>query len=94
MYATVRRYENTENTGATIANATERFVPMLRAHAGFISYDIVDAGNGVLITLSVFETEADARASDAEALKFNAEYQTSNIHGTPQITEGPVVLHR
>ncbi|CAB4950600.1 unannotated protein [freshwater metagenome] len=64
MYATVRRYENTENTentAAIIANTTERFVPMLRAHAGFVSNDIVDAGGGVLITRSVFDTEADAR---------------------------------
>ncbi|MEI8058281.1 MAG: hypothetical protein WCI29_12850 [Actinomycetes bacterium] len=94
MFATVRRYDDVENPPEILRVATEIFVPVVRLHEGFVSYDWIDAGDGVVMTISVFESEAEAKASDIEAADLGAQYLSDLVHKKPQITEGIVRLHR
>ncbi len=77
-----------------ITRSSENFVPVLRSHPGFVSYDMIDAGDGVLVTISVFERQAEAIASDAEAAASTREFTSQRVPSSPQISEGPVLLRR
>jgi len=50
MYASIRRYEGlSRNTiEEVIKRSREGFVPIISASAGFISYNFIDSGDGVV----------------------------------------------
>jgi len=55
MYAAVRRYEGITDDAEAGRLVRESFLPQLDDIPGFIAYYWVDAGNGVMASLSVFE---------------------------------------
>ena len=67
MYATVRRYEGITDPAEVGRRVREGFVPLLREIEGFVAYYWVDAGNGLMVSTSVFEDQAGAAASDQRA---------------------------
>ena len=91
MWATVRRYEGVRNPDEAAKRAREGFVPLISEHRGFVAYYSVDAGDGVMVTASVFEDQADEEDSNALA----AEWVKANIAdlapNPPVITAGQVV---
>ena len=93
MFATVRRYE-TDSTlvPELLRRARKEFVPELRKINSFVSYDSVDSGKGVIVSMSVFETEAGADESNHLARKFAKDW--SDLLPNPsQVTYGVIVLH-
>jgi hypothetical protein len=62
MYATVRRYEGITDPTEVGRRVREGFVPLLREIEGFVAYYWVDAGNGLMVSTSVFEDQAGADA--------------------------------
>ena len=58
MHATIRRYEgvDTTRTNEVAGKVNETLVPQLRKLPGFSGYYLVEAGNGVLDSLGLFET--------------------------------------
>ena len=55
MYLTVRRYEGVTDPSEAGRITRETFVPIIREMPGFVAYFDVDAGDGVMISISVFE---------------------------------------
>lgn len=55
MYATVRRYEGVTDPGEVARLVNEGFLPIIREIPGFVDYYFVDAGDGVMISTSIFE---------------------------------------
>ena len=55
MYAAVRRYEGITDDAEAGRLVRESFMPLLEGVSGFIAYYWVDAGEGVMASLSVFE---------------------------------------
>ena len=64
MHTVIRRYEGAEDSTEVARRAVEEFGPMLRDRPGFQGYCVVDAGDGVLATITVFETEEAAARVD------------------------------
>jgi hypothetical protein len=101
MYATVRRYEGVTDTAEAGRRVAEGFVPILREMPGFVAYYWVDAGDGVMISTSIFEdlaaTESisEDREGVAESNTRAAEWVRENLSqllpNPPQITSGEVV---
>jgi len=89
MYTAIRRYEGVTEPAEVVKRATEEFAPMLRDKPGFIGYWIVDAGEGVVSTISVFETREAAEASTEAAAGWARERLADLITGPPQVTAGP-----
>ena len=65
MYATIRRYEGVESarTNEVVGKVNETLVPQLRKLPGFAGYYLIEAGNGVLSSLGLFETSEQAEES-------------------------------
>jgi hypothetical protein len=96
MHAIIRRYEgvDTSRTNEIVGGVNETLVPMLRELPGFSDYYLIEAGNGVLSSLSVFETAEQAD----ESATFVSKWLTDENFGpaipnAPKITSGRVVAH-
>jgi hypothetical protein len=90
MHTSIRRYEGIDlaSVEEIIKRAETGFVPIISAGAGFIGYYLVDGGGGVIVTISVFETEAAAEASNKAAASWVKENLAALVPNPPQITAG------
>ena len=96
MHATIRRYEgvDTTRTNEVVRNLNETLVPQLRELAGFSGYYLLDAGNGVMSSISLFETSEQAEESANLVAKWiTDENFNTAIPNAPKITSGKVVAH-
>ena len=91
MYAAVRRYEGITDDAEAGRLVRESFMPLLEQVSGFIAYYWVDAGEGVMASLSVFEDKAGADESVAFAHQWIQENAPALFPKPPQVTEGLVV---
>ena len=96
MFATIRRYDGVEQNHTTelTSKVNETLVPKLNKLPGFVGYYLIDAGNGVFSSLSLFET----REQGMESTKFVAtwireEKLDTILPNEPKITSGQVVAH-
>jgi hypothetical protein len=91
MYGAVRRYEGITNEAEAGRLVGESFVPLLERVPGFIAYYWIDAGNGVMASLSLFESQEGADKSVKIAQAWVAENAPTLFPNPPRVTEGPVV---
>ena len=65
MFATIRRYESIDNarTDELVKKADETLVPSLSELPGFNGYYLIETGNGVMSSISFFDTSAHADES-------------------------------
>jgi hypothetical protein len=69
MYATVRRYEGVSDPSEVVRIVNEGFLPIIREIPGFVDYHLVDAGDGVLVSTSIFEDPSGLRRSRTGGLE-------------------------
>ena len=96
MHATIRSYEGIDATrmNDVIGKVNETLVPQLRKLPGFSGYYLIEAGNGVLSSLGLFETPEQADESGKLAAKWiNDEHFTTVIPSAPKTTSGKVVAN-
>jgi hypothetical protein len=91
MYAAVRRYEGITDDAEAGRLVRESFLPQLDDIPGFIAYYWVDAGNGTMASLSVFEDKEGADKSVDLAHDWIVENAPNLFPNPPQVTEGLVV---
>ena len=65
MFATIRRYEAIDQarTSELVKKADETLLPSLSELPGFSGYSLIEAGNGVMSSISFFDTSAQADES-------------------------------
>ena len=88
MHTVIRRYEGAADSAEVARKAIEGFGPMLKDRPGFQGYYVVDAGDGVLATISVFDTEEAAHESTSAAKAWVAENLPELADLPPQVTAG------
>jgi hypothetical protein len=93
MYATVRRYEGVADTREVARLVNEGFLPIIREIEGFVDYYFVDAGDGVMISTSIFEDSSGEEESNWRAGNFVGQHLTPLLPNPPHITAGEVVAH-
>ena len=96
MHATIRRYEGIDTTrmNEVTGKVNETLVPQLRKLPGFSGYYLIEAGNGVLSSLGLFETSEQAGESTKIVSKWITDENFQNaIPNAPKITTGRVVAH-
>ena len=91
MYAAVRRYEGIKDDDEAARLVGESFVPLLEGVSGFVAYYWIDAGDGTMASLSVFEDQAGADKSVEVAHAWVAENAPGLFPNPPRVTEGEVV---
>jgi hypothetical protein len=94
MYATVRRYEGIDKVRSEeiTRKATQTLVPAISELPGFAGYFLIDAGESVFTSVSLFETSGQAHESTRLAAKWVREQDlVSALPNSPKITAGPVI---
>ncbi|WP_327324657.1 hypothetical protein OG735_20690 [Streptomyces sp. NBC_01210] len=91
MYAAVRRYEGVTDPAEAGRRVNEGFVPLMRQVSGFVAYYWVDAGDGVMVSTSVFQDRAGAAESVSRAADFVRDNLASLLPNPPQVMAGEVL---
>ena len=94
MYVAVRRYEGVSDPKEAGRIVDEGFVPLISELPGFIAYYWVDAGDGVMVSTSVFEHKDAEEQTNFVAGEFVAEHLAPLLPNSPQITAGEVVAYK
>ncbi len=94
MYAAVRRYEGVRDPQKVAQVAQEGFVPIVSEMPGFVAYYLVDAGEGVMVSTSVFEHKEAEEQSTFRAGEFIAEHLAPLMPNAPQVTAGEVEAYK
>jgi hypothetical protein len=95
MHATIRRYEGVEQNGTVELNkkVSESLVPKLSKLPGFAGFYLIEAENGVMSSLGLFENETQADESGRIAATWIRDEQLgSAIPNAPMVTTGKVLV--
>jgi hypothetical protein len=96
MFATIRRYEGVDQnrTSELTSKVKETLVPKLNKLPGFAGYYLIEADNGVISSLGLFETsEQGKESSNVVASWIRDEKLETMIPNEPKITSGKVIAH-
>jgi len=96
MYATIRRYEGVDatRTNEVAGKVNETLVPKLEKLSGFAGYYLIEGGDGVFSSLSLFETpEQGMESTKIVATWISDERLETLMPNEPKITSGKVVVH-
>jgi hypothetical protein len=97
MHAIIRRYEGVDQTRADelTKKLGESLAPRLSKLPGFAGYYMIEAGNGVLSEVGLFENSYQADESTRVAAEWvRDEKLDSAFPNAPKITSGKVVAHK
>jgi hypothetical protein len=94
MYVAVRRYEGVSDPRKVAQLVDEGFIPIISEMPGFFAYYFVDAGDGVMVSTSVFEHKDAEEQSNFRAGQFVAENLAPLLPNPPQVTAGEVEAYK
>jgi excisionase family DNA binding protein len=84
MYATIRRYRtNADLASELVVRHIEEFVPLISETVA--AYYVVDAGGGVIATISICEDEEKVRTSNRVAAEWVKQRLASSIVGQEEL---------
>jgi hypothetical protein len=94
MYVAVRRYDGVRDSQKVAKLVDEGFIPIISEMPGFVAYYFGDAGDGVMVSTSVFEHKDAEEQSNFRAGQFVAEHLHPLLPNAPQVTAGEVVAYK
>ena len=97
MHATIRRYEGVDQnrTDELTRKFGESLIPRLSKLEGFSEYYLIEAGNGIMTTVGIFDTPTHASESTRIAADWVREEKLeSALPNPPKVTEGEIVVHK
>jgi hypothetical protein len=97
MHATVRRYEGVDQsrTDELTKKVEETLLPRLSNLPGFEGYYLIEAGNGNMSSIGLFDTSAHADESTRVASNWVREEKLETaLPNPPKITDGEVIVHK
>lgn len=87
MHATIRRYRITAGSmDETIRRVQSEFVPLISRIPGFVSYHVLDAGNDVVISVSVYERREGAEEGTRRAAEWVKARLAPYVEGPAHVT--------
>jgi hypothetical protein len=97
MFATIRRYDGVDQnrTVELTSKVNETLVPKLSKLQGFKGFYMIEAGNGIISSVGIFETSEQADESTKLAASWvRDEKLETAFPNPPKITTGKVLTHR
>jgi hypothetical protein len=89
MYASIRRYKTSPGAAdELVQRVNQGFVPLVSRAPGFVAYYLLDAGNDIVASMSIFQDQAGAEESNRLAADWVRENIASLFEGPPEITAG------
>ena len=95
MHATIGRYEGVDmaRTSEVTSKVNETLVPQLSELPGFAGYYLIEAGNGVLSSLGLFETREQATSRRSRREVDHRRELRQGDSQPAEDTSGKVVAH-
>ena len=91
MYGVIRRFNVMEGqTHRVLTQIQQGYAREVAALHGFVSYHIIDGGDGTLVSSSLFQTKADAEAAGHHAAAWVKEHIARMLRIAPVIVSGEV----
>jgi hypothetical protein len=97
MHATIRRYEGVDQnrTQELTKKVGETLVPKLSKLEGFSDYYLIEAGNGIMTSVGIFDTPTHASESTRVAADWvREENLESLLPNPPKVTEGEIIAQK
>ena len=93
MFVAIRQYKiRLDAVDEVTRQVQEGFLPLIRQSPGFIDYYWLNAGNGFLVSLSIFQDRATAEASTELAADYVRQHLATLVRNPPEVIEGEVIL--
>ena len=93
MFVAVRKYHVRRGAAAEWARRVRTgFVPLMRELEGFQGYYLLDGGQDVLITISMFDSPDAALVSNAKAADWVRHNVLELARGMPEVMVGDVLV--
>ncbi len=94
LHATVCRYDGITGSIEEVTRGGRQLASALSTAPGFVSYALLDAGDGVLVSINVFEDHADLEAADQLVKGWVAEHLAALLVRPPEVIGGEVIVQR
>jgi hypothetical protein len=95
MFASIRRYQVVPGAAGTLAQrVNDGFLPIISQSPGFTAYYLVDAGNDIVASVSVFQDQAGAEESNRMAADWVKDNVAALVASSPEITAGMVTAYQ
>jgi heme-degrading monooxygenase HmoA len=91
MHTVIRTYQGVQDSAEVARRASEEFGPSLRDLPGFLGYWVVDGGDGVLATITFFETEEASAEANAASATWVQENLANLVPNPPRVTSGETI---
>jgi hypothetical protein len=94
MYVSIRRYKTSPGGAAEVSlRVNQGFVPIISKAPGFVAYYVVDTGNDIIASISVFQDQVGSEESNRLAAGWVKE-NIASLLSPPEITAGAVTVHK
>src|SRR5262245_51064078 len=94
LHATICRYDGVTASIEEVMQAGRRLAFALSTALGFVSYAVLDAGDGVLVSVTVFDDQADLAAAQPLIDSSITKQLTAVLPRPPQVIAGEVIVQR
>lgn len=94
MYATIRRYEPVAGPADDLIPDGRRLASAVSTVSGFVAYALPDTGDGVLVSLSVFESEAGLAEAEGLAERWLKSHPVDLLCGGSEVGAGEVIVQK
>lgn len=95
MYISVRKYRTApDNAAEVLRKVREEFAPILAGSEGFIKYYCFGNGEGVVSSVSIFESESQAEESNRVAAHWVRQNLRELLPSPPEVISGELSVDR
>lgn len=97
MHATIRRFESVDQgrSDEIVKQVDDTLVPLLSKLPGFGSYQLIDAGHGVMTSISCFDTKEQADESTRVSATWVRDQELeAALPKPPRTTSGKIVVEK
>jgi len=91
MFISLRKYNECRDAAEVNQRVLDRLIPKLRRFDGFQSYTVVDLGNQSAMSISVFDTKAQAESANMEVRALVREALHDLLPRPPEIIMGEIL---
>ena len=93
MFTSIRKYNVRGGSAEELARRVqESFLPIVRQMPGFRGYYLLDGGQDVLITISMFDTVDEAIESNAKSADWVRNHVLEFTKGMPEVMIGNALI--
>ena len=94
LHATLCRYDGVTASTEEIMRAGRQLASALSTAPGFVSYAVLDAGDGVLASVTVFDDGTDPGTAAQLIARRTREHLAAVLPHPPEVIAGEVVVQR